>query len=115
MKKPFRFVVDRRTWLRGEGGIDSALLRGRDGKKCCIGFLALACGHQPEDILDVDTPANLQKRKGPLRRLVKDSCDTRRCERAIHTNDDTLMPDRVRERELRKLFRELSIEVTFRG
>lgn len=31
-------IVDRNTWLRGEGQYESYLHRLSDGKKCCLGF-----------------------------------------------------------------------------
>ena len=45
-----KLVIDRATWLRGEGHEQSYLLRECDGKMCCLGFFALACGLHPERI-----------------------------------------------------------------
>ena len=44
-------TVKRSQWLRGEGGMASFLLRGSDGKMCCMGFAALAAGATPSDIV----------------------------------------------------------------
>lgn len=43
-------VIDRSKWVRGPNG-HSCLLND-DGKMCCLGFLALADGMLPEEILD---------------------------------------------------------------
>lgn len=43
-------TIPRSKWLRGEGSMDSFLLRGRDGKMCCVGFMCLARG-VPVDVL----------------------------------------------------------------
>jgi hypothetical protein len=54
-------VIKRSEWLRGEesspkkGG--SALLRSRDRKKCCLGFLSLACGLTEQEIEGKGYPA----------------------------------------------------------
>ena len=45
------FTVSRKGWLRGEGSESSALLREEDGKKCCLGFYANACGISDDEIL----------------------------------------------------------------
>lgn len=44
------FVIKRSEWLRGEGAINSYLLREEDGKRCCVGIYARACG-VPDDHL----------------------------------------------------------------
>jgi len=46
-------VVNRNTWYRGEGMGESRLLR-KDGKKCCVGFLAIELGACRKDLLDID-------------------------------------------------------------
>lgn len=45
-------VINRKTWLRGEGIIPSRLLRSLDGKMCCVGFICLAEGAPEEAIKD---------------------------------------------------------------
>jgi len=49
-------IIDRSKWLRGEGSQRSKLLREEDGKMCCLGFYALACGLTPEQIKGVSSP-----------------------------------------------------------
>jgi hypothetical protein len=51
-----KLVIDRKTWLRGSAGF-SYLRREFDGKKCCLGFLATACGYEDKDITGMETPS----------------------------------------------------------
>ena len=53
------FVVDRKTWLRGEGHEQSVLLRGSDQKQCCVGFLMEQCGIPRELLLERGQPYGL--------------------------------------------------------
>jgi hypothetical protein len=54
-----KLTIDRKKWLRGTG--DSFLLSPRDGKMCCLGFYALACGLTENDIRDQLTPVGVYK------------------------------------------------------
>jgi hypothetical protein len=47
---PTEFTIKRSLWYRGLGAYHSALLN-PDGKMCCIGFFAKACGLEDSDIL----------------------------------------------------------------
>jgi len=51
-----KLVIDRKTWLRGEGVDNSYLLRGKDGRRCCLGFLASQCGILDEYLMRVEAP-----------------------------------------------------------
>lgn len=44
------YTIDRRTWYRGKGDIESKLLR-PDGMRCCIGQIAQQCGVADASIL----------------------------------------------------------------
>ena len=59
-KQMIKVTVKRSEWLRGEGAEASRLLRG-DGKMCCLGFVCLALGATKEQILNKDSPLQLQK------------------------------------------------------
>lgn len=50
MKKVTKFQIDRRFWLRGQGGPKSTLLRPADEQMCCLGHYATACGVPNETI-----------------------------------------------------------------
>ena len=52
-------TIDRAKWLRGEDSVDTYLLRQRDGKMCCLGFLCLAAGFSRRDITDVGEPSDI--------------------------------------------------------
>ena len=52
-------VIDRRRWLRGEGGLVSALYRDSDRKMCCLGFACLASGLRVADIRNKALPSAL--------------------------------------------------------
>lgn len=119
------FTVDRKTWQRGEGP-NSALL-GRDGRKCCLGFLALACGHTEADIFGVSSPFDLfDKDKSYMMppALIDDgdgneegiiTCDSFACIKLMDTNDDKCITESFREEQLTKGFESLGIKVTFEG
>lgn len=48
-----KFVIDRKTWWRGQGSGGSRLLRSCDGMMCCIGSVCLQLGSKQEDIRDI--------------------------------------------------------------
>lgn len=119
------FVVDRAKWGRGN---ETMLLNGTDGKMCCLGFAALACGYSKDDILDRGRPEDLVvelKEKGvdsPNRwfdGLVKPHPRgfdlTGIGARIISANDDDRITDHEREAVLRGLFLKLGVEVKFEG
>lgn len=66
IKKATEFTVVRDKWLRGEGAQKSYLLRRSDGKMCCMGFYALACGYDVEDIVGVKSLSMLGVAGGQL-------------------------------------------------
>lgn len=80
-------IIDRAKWLRGTAAVrGSYLLRKEDGKMCCLGFLALACGYtkeeirgksSPSDLVSVGTIDNLPTQLAPLV-FVKDESGFRR-------------------------------------
>lgn len=51
-----KFIINRSTWLRGEGTYNSYLLRKTDGKMCCLGQIALQCGADRNKILQYTAP-----------------------------------------------------------
>lgn len=118
-----KFTVNRSRWLRGESG-GSFLLRKADGKMCCLGFLALACGATESDILGSRAPSNrgsminwpkeilysIQGRGA----IINESCyDSPECVRLMNTNDSNGTDDATKEASLTKIFQDIGIEVTF--
>lgn len=112
------FTIDRKTWLRGEGGEASALLRPGDGKMCCLGSYSLACGVSARSIKSKQAVSQMADRPMQMDWLVE--VDKRignfsSCESAslMTTNDDRYLPDYKRESDIIKKFAEQGITVTF--
>ena len=109
IKIPKQFTVYRSRWFRGKGDMYSRLLRKRDKKMCCVGFLAEACGFAPKDIEDrptlaeikVDVPAEMKNLAQDIMNNTLIYC----------TNDRTDMSEEERERALRQQFRQLGIRL----
>lgn len=90
-QKTVDVVVDRKTWLRGEGSYSSFLLRPNDGKMCCLGFACKALGLRDHEIELVGEPCELDW-DHPLRRADVKSL--------VVANDDTDITDDTREARL---------------
>jgi len=56
-----KIIVDRTTWLRGEGSEPSRLLRRSDGKMCCLGSVCLAASMTPFQIEEQPSPWSFEK------------------------------------------------------
>ena len=109
-----RFVVRRERWLRG-GECESALnIR---GKFCCLGFLGLACGASPKDLVGRDTPRDAIGIVPWPKGLVsgRSRSDTRLGDSIVAVNDDGKYEEDVREARLTMLFKKIGITVVFRG
>ncbi len=110
------FTVDRATWLRGEGCDASSLLRTGDGKMCCLGFLALACGVPSDAIENVASPsAMITEFREQLPAPIQDPSADAPVMRLMSVNDDEETTDVIRERLLTKVFSEIGIQVAFTG
>lgn len=94
-------VVDRRTWLRGEGAWDSSLLRKSDNKMCCLGFACEQAGVPRERLMDVSYPNN------------EDTFNGVDVEPLATVNDDPDINDTEREATLIKDGAALDIHFTF--
>lgn len=106
-------TIERSLWVRGGGRTrylygDAALLNEK-GRMCCLGFDALACGLQQEDILHVEMPADIISKV-----VTKEYYETRMnvytnsavC-RAQILNDDRNITDEEREAQLIPVLKEL--------
>lgn len=114
-----KLVIDRNRWLRGEASesypSESYLLRSSDGKMCCLGFLALACGARPEDITNVRTPDQaLQACSWPAGLIGSREFEDR-CDDLMNSNDESSLRDDVRERIISERMAEIGVEVEFVG
>jgi len=118
-----KLTIDRSKWHRGRGGVMSYLLSHYDGKMCCLGFLALACGVPKDMIRGIRSPLGLANRSGslpePMQFLVNEarySPTTGHTTAALFlvgTNDDCGITDEQREAALSTCFRANGIEPEF--
>lgn len=116
------FTIDRSKWLRGEGDGDSALLRPRDGKMCCLGFYLESCGLTPAQLEGRDAPSEvvnapesaewLYDSAGALR-LQHKRVQSDVCMQLMDINDSESEDAEDREAFITKAFAEQGIKVTF--
>lgn len=118
------FVIDRKLWKRGASGSSALLIEPvlyehdnvvkedpDQGKMCCLGFYAKACGLTDKQISGLTNYASLSKmaqRKIPIA-MREDEF------RFINVNDGTSPHGKRREAKLIKLFAERGIKVKFVG
>lgn len=127
------FIVDRKTWYRGNGSTVSALVIGPNrsshlpknspdvtGCKCCVGFLCLSEGINEVDLVDRTTIGSLHDLAMPetLKKYNVGSDDpTEQLERnimhKIYGVNDDLMTDRDREIKLKELFEKIGYDIQF--
>lgn len=112
-----KFQISRKEWLRGEGHLNSSLLRTRDNKMCCLGFLACAIGLTKEQISNVASPQHphLQESysKWPEGIMRSSGYVSEQTERLINYNDDWDLSEEMRETLLKNTFSSMNIEVEF--
>jgi|SRR6266853_4115629 len=134
MSELIEVVIDRKKWYRGLNSGVSALLIGpervhdepeAEGKMCCLGFTALACGISREKITDRPTPSSLigkypLSEDNPFLKLfVSNPMGTGRdlqsnsCDRMISTNDDSHIDDKKRESILTDEAEQTGFKFTF--
>ena len=112
-----KFTITRSNWLCGEGGRVSFLLRSSDGKKCCLGQYATACGIPDKNIINIQTPlayddfAPVVDGDAPLRELASE--ENEYIISQIMAINDGLHFGPVREDRLIEEFKRLGIEVDF--
>lgn len=102
-----KFTVIREKWYRGQGAEESALLRG-DGKMCCVGFLAKACG--VEDFSTLNGPA---KARSSLRPSESRKMPNLNYAGLYLTNDTRKITDEERELQLTSLLASEGVKVEF--
>lgn len=124
-----RFTVYRDRWLRGNGKAgntkmeveDSSLYDPTTKTMCCLGFLCRTAGILVEDLKGVAVPGsvdakilNSSRYPATLNNNKKGYFNEEVLEELVSINDDTLIRDRTRERELTALFAQAGITVTFK-
>ena len=109
------FTVKRSQWGRGAKKTAGALLDKDSGKRCCLGFLARACGVPDEecedqpDLISVDLETVLPS---ALFEEDPENCDTPHSI-AMELNDGDKYVGKRREAKLREIFRKAGIRVNF--
>jgi len=109
------FAVRRPTWLRGEGGIDSRLLRVSDGRQCCLGQYLTACGVPHDALAEVSSPGEVAGPDVPAWLLNPDGRDSVLAEVLMEVNDDHELSEVARESTLTARFAQAGITVRFVG
>jgi len=121
----FKFTVKRKYWLRGEGSDNSFLLRdaeqNEDMLMCCLGFGALACGYQEEDIIGAANPNDMVDYRplGFFQQITEEIHELQEYKPnqkgidLMATNDAESLSDTEREAKLTELFASIDVEVTF--
>jgi len=114
-----KFEIDRKRWLRGEGSVNSRLLRPSDQKMCCLGFKAKALGLSDDTISNIPSPISIPNINfeqwgvtGLGRYAVIAELGDMYCLLFV-TNDVRNISESEREERLIKLFAEIGDEVTF--
>lgn len=114
LKKPESFQIDRRSWYRGNGSCRSRLLT-FEGKRCCIGFYASACGVSDDRMKDVATPLSLMC---ATQIALPGMLDTEKhtsivASRLLGENDFSGHFDTKREARIKELFASIGVTVHF--
>ena len=115
-----KLIIDRNTWLRGEGSEVSRLLRREDSKMCCLGFLAISCNVPEEAIMQDQTPSNVCfEHRLMMPEFLFDADSSYRtvvsgaCIRLMGINDNEDWQDAEREEKLIEIFAENGIQLEF--
>lgn len=112
-----KFTVKRNKWFRGNEGTSSSLLR-KDGQRCCLGFLAQACGYQDDEVFDMSYLNELLQTDLLPQEFYRATVNSPGCSRLVHKfaagiNDNPDISDEIREKRLTELFAKYDIQVTF--
>lgn len=111
------FVVDRTKWKNSHTflGRGAALLDGRNGSMCCLGFVCEQLGVKRNDLEDKTTPYRLKKDWDIPYLLTKEGMETPLTFHAITINDEPHIPPKVKEKRLKELFNQHELDIRFVG
>lgn len=124
-----KLIIDRSKWRTGRDIINetgnSTLLLNHEGFMCCLGFDALRCGIEPEDIKGIGEPDALKDhlfdKISHLVTIVDESdgtssiIDSDFAMEAIAINDAFYSSQEERENDIKKHFATIEVEVEFIG
>ncbi len=116
MKQIKELVIDRSKWKRGSPSNHDTYLLDDDGKMCCLGFYALACGVDEESIRNKTEPEFLEFEIPGLSYDNEETGYIHNTEfacSAIPINDTIAMDEDQREEALINLFKENNVSLTF--
>lgn len=116
MKKITELVIDRSKWKRGSPCSQDTYLLDEDGKMCCLGFYALACGADKESIRNKSEPDGLDFEIPGLSFDDEETgniCNTDFTQSAIPINDTQAMGEGQRESALIVLFKTDDVNLSF--
>lgn len=110
--------IQRRRWLRGEP--NSFLLRQKDGKMCCLGFVCKHFGSEDSHIVDIGEPQEIENyntNQAPDILVYRDehgnAYNKPVITEMILANDNQAIAEYEREQQLIKLAKQLDIEFIF--
>lgn len=115
-----KFTVDRAKWTGDNEYLInyfSQLYESENGRKCCIGFYASACGLYDSEISDIDDPEELFSHNNIHLTGFIDDVNYENNEfssYAMQINDDTDISMEEKESKLIALFAEQGITLTFK-
>lgn len=118
---PMEFTINVENWLRGTGEDMSFLHRSQDGKECCVGQYLRACGMPVEAINNIKAGRQIiVGRNSALppqaRWLVNREGiwhDTEDATELYSCNDDQIMSEQFRRKEIVRLFGLNGVQVKF--
>lgn len=113
-----KFVVKRSLWCRGKGSDYSRLLC-ENGKMCCLGFFAKACGKTDAEIFNKPalSDAGMCIEEALLIKHDSEWIDAARGEHSVFlygVNDNRNISEKARENRITELFALAGVDVTFK-
>jgi hypothetical protein len=119
-----KLIIDRKKWLRGTG---DGSLRNRKGEMCCLGFLANTCGIN-QGITGIGMPSDIRNTKIKAKKNEDEwlamfdlniydgfKADSRLASRLAEINDSRITSDAIKEAKIKKEFKKIGVEVTFKN
>ncbi len=120
-----KVTVHESNWYRGRGGDESRLLLAgsynndsHEGKMCCIGFLARACGVEDQEMLDVPATDGLDNVPEGMGWMVEygsegECMSSDEANRIYAMNDRDDISDVERKSELKRLLAAHGVDMEF--
>lgn len=120
-----KFVVKRSKWFRGQGD-EQSRLQTNNNKMCCLGFYAKECGLKKKHIIDVASPSKIEydirilwksflfnRKEAELADDLIRISDSNITNDLMEINDSEVISEKIRERQLKDLFKAQGIKLKF--